>query len=313
MTRARIARLALLAVFVCLLASRAALAGAVILDLRSDPEGSTASNPVLIVEGPGASAVDFEEGAAPAFSSDRHGALRATYDAAHPSTRAVATLGELYTEQDDFIFGAVLTLRSETFHADPFGFHPITLSLVNQATTGFNRTGNFTDFRSDTFDTVEVAYFPQVSPLFGGPFLSPSVFGEAAGDDAFANFAFGSSQFEIPLDSPVAIVAEHLAAERKLVVTVHSIGADGKPVEIPGAHTEASLAFLSGFTVNGLAITAYEDGFNIFAPSGLSVHAEADYERLLFVPGRLGAPGSDLSLAMLLRVAGEGARGLRAR
>jgi len=297
------------ALVLALLAPHAALAGAVILDFRNDPDSST-TGPSLVVEGPGASAVDYLGDTPRAFASDRRGALSATYDAAHPSTRAVADLGGYYTETDDFVFGAVLKLDSATLHADPFGFHPISLSLVNQATTGFDRTGDLGDFRADVFDTVEIAYFPQVSPLFGGPFLSPSVFGEAISDDAFANFAFATSEVSIPLDVPVLLVGEHLAAERKLVVTVHAIDADGKPSMVPGSRTEASTASVTGFAVDGLAITAYEDGFNVFSPSGLSLHAEASYERLIFAPGRLG---SNLALETLLRMAGEGARGLGAR
>jgi len=313
MFRSKTARLALPVFVIAVAAFQAAYASAVILDLRSDPEDTSSSGPVLFIEGPGASAVDYTGGTPAAFSSDRRGSLLATYDGAHAATRAEVDLGGFYTQDDDFVFGAVLMLDSATFHADPFGFHPISLSLINQVTTGFDRSGDPGDFRADTFDTVEIAYFPQVSPLFGGPFLSPSVFGEQVSDDAFANFAFGSSETAIPFDVPVGIIAEHVASNETLVVTLYMMDGTGVPVEIQGSRTVAQLSSISGFAVNALAITACQDGFNAFSPSGLSLHAETSYERLLFAPGRLGTNGSGLSLSTLLRVAGEGARGFTAR
>jgi hypothetical protein len=222
----------------------------------------------------------------------------------------MAPLGEFYTENDDFLFGVVVTIQSDGFHADPFGFHPISFSLVNSTTTGFNRTGNLSDFRADTFDTLDVAYFPQVSPFFGGPFLSPAIFGQQETDDAFSNFAFGTVEAVIPLSTPVVILAEHLAGEQKLRIQAFDLSAEGQPLLIPGALVEAGLSSLSGFAVDSMAITAYQDGFNIFAPSGQSLNAMVEYDRIFFVPGRLGEKNSPRSLAALLHMSEAAADGL---
>jgi len=312
MSRSRLTVLAVRLFAFVLLATAtftAARADAVILDFRTDPM-DPAREPVLALQGPGADQFVFDPSTSPAFPSDAPGSLLARYDSTRGTTRAVASLGNSFTEADDFVFGAIVMIREDAFEADPFGFHPITFSLINAATTGFNRTGSLTDFRSDTFDTIDVAWFPQVSPFFGGPFLAPAVFGSAVGDDAFANFAFGSTQFEIPRDVPHLVTAEHDAAGRKLVVTVYALGRGGRPVAIPGGSVEMSLASLAGFSVDALAVTAYEDGFNIFTQSGRSVRADVDYDLIFFAPGRLGEEGTLPSLMSLIRRGAEGAKGV---
>jgi len=288
--------------FLGILAPSRAFAGAVVLDMRTDPH--------LDVQGAGPACFAFDAATAAKFPSDARGSYVEQFDSTHPTTRAVAALGAPYTEADDFVFGAVLSIRPTGFEADPFGFHPITFSLINSQTTGFNRTGNLSDFRSDTFDTLDVAYFPQVSPFFGGPFLSPTVFGSAVSDDAFADFAFGSTAFELLPGATYVVTAEHHAADRSLVVTVYGLGAGGRPIAIPGGQSAADLSNLTAFRVDSIAITAYEDGFNVFTQSGRSVRADIDYDLLFFAPGSLSDAGSLPALSGILNRSGDGARGL---
>lgn len=283
-------------------------AGAVLLDLRTDPLAAGNSAPILDVQGPGSGAFAWNGGSSPAFPSDPIGSLAAAYDSTRSTSRAVARLDDTYTQGDDFVFGAILTIRPEEFEADPFGFHPITFSLINTTTTGFNRTGSLSDFRSDAYDTIDVAYFPQISPLFGGPYLAPGVFGSAVSDDAFADFSFASVPFELTPGMPYLIVAEHSATARRLMVTAYTLGRGGLPIAVPGGRAEVDLSGLGGFAVDALAITAYEDGFNVFTASGRSVRADLDYDLLFFAPGSLG--GSLPSLMGLIRRDGEAADGL---
>ncbi len=287
-----------------------ARAGAVVLDLRSDPLDASSGAPLLAVQGSSPAIFAFDDATPAKYPSESIGSLLARLDSTLPSTRAAAPLGAAYTEQDDFVFGAVFTIRSAGFEADPFGAHPITFSLINSSTTGFNRTGNLNDFRSDTFDELDFAYFPQISPFFGGPFLSPAVFGSAVSDDAFADFAFASATFEYLPGATYLVTVEHRAAERKLIVTTYGFGAGGLPVAVPGGRVVVDLSNLSGFSVDTLAITAYEDGFNVFAQSGRSLRADVEYDLLFFTPGTLRPDGSLPSLAGILRRSGEGAHGL---
>jgi len=289
------------------------LAGAVVLDLRSDPLDASGGAPVLTVQGSSPAIFAFDASTAAKYPSESPGSLLARLDSTLPTTRAAAPLGASYTDRDDFVFGAVFTIRAADFTADPFGFHPMAFSLINSTTTGFNRTGSLSDFRSDAFDTIDVAYFPQVSPFFGGPFLSPAVFGSAVSDDAFADFTFGSAAFEFLPGAAYLVTAEHHAAERKLIVTVYGFGAGGLPVALPGGRVVADLSTLTGFSVDTLAIPAYEDGFNVFTQSGRSLRADVEYDLLFFIPGTLGPNGTLPSLAGILRRSGEGAHGISNR
>ena len=288
----------------------AAAAGALVIDLRQDPLDPGSRAPALEIQGGGPDRFVFDAARPRIGPSDSAGSLRVLYDSTLPTARAVAPLGEIYSEQDDFVFGAIVTIRPENFEADPTGFHPVTFSLVNTATTGFDRTGDPDDFRSDAFDTIDVAWFPQVSPIFGGPYLGPALFGSRVSDDAFANFAFGSVPFAIPAGTPHLIVAEHDAAGRRLAVTVFALGPGGRPVPIPGGRAEVDLAYVSGFAVDALAITSYEDGFNIYAGSGRSLLAALDYDLLFFAPGSLGPRGGLPALMGMIRRGAEGAHGL---
>jgi hypothetical protein len=288
-------------------------ADALIIDLsHDDPFAPGNGPPRLVIEGEGSGRFLHEPDTQPAHPADHRGSLLARYESTLFSARATAGLGDLYTESDDFLFGAIVTIRSDNLHADPSGFHPITLSLINSATTGLDRTGDPTDFRADTFDSIDIAYFPQES-FFGGPFLSPAIFGSPVGDDAFADFSFGSLELTILPGLPHLLLAEHRAAERRMTVTVYALGSGGRPVPLPGGGVDVDLSNLGGFAIDALAITLYEDGFNIFAASGRSLAADLDYELLFFAPGRLGEGGSLPSLEGLIRRHAEGARGLSAR
>ncbi len=275
-----------------------ALAGeTIVLDLRRDPIDGGRVPTSMFVEGP--EAFVFDPAVPAAHHGDRPGALIASYDSTQATSRAVLPLERSYTEADDFLFGAVLTVRGEGFEPDPFGFHPITFSLINDATTGFDRTGDLLDFRADAFDALEFAWFPQVSPLFGGPFLAPGAFGSAVGDDAFANFAFASVPFDLGTDVPRLVTVEHDASARILTVTVHDLSERGEPVPIPGGSVEVDLSGLTGFDVNALAVTAYEDGFNVFSSSGRSLRADVEYHRLFFAGELVSSP--ELLRAILSR------------
>ncbi len=256
--------------------------GTIVLDLRRDPLDATGPGPSMFVEGPGSGAFAFESDLPPVHHGDRAGALLATYDSTEATSRAALPLGRFYTEEDDFAFGAVLTIRSDGFEPDPFGFHPITFSLVNGTTTGYDRTGDLSDFRADTFDSLDFAWFPQVSPFFGGPFLAPAVFGAAVSDDAFANFAFASTLFDVGTDLPRLVTLEHVAEERSMIVTIYGFSQQGEPEPIPGGRVEVDLSRLTGFAVDTLAVTLYEDGFNVFSSSGRSLRADVEYHRLFF-------------------------------
>ena len=77
---------------------------------------------------------------------------------------------------------------------------------------------------------------------------------------------------------------------------------EGRVEPVAGGTLVADLSGLTGFAVDSLAIPVYKDGFNIFAPSGQSLNALVEFDRLFFAPGKLGEPGSPRSLEALLHM-----------
>jgi hypothetical protein len=255
-----------------------AAATAVAHDFSRNPLAGAGSLPVFTLTGP-ADAFVHQPGTAPRFSGDRPGSLAVTYDSTRPTARLFVGLGRPLTATDDFVVGAVITIRPG-MEADPFGFHPIAFGLFNAATTGDDRTGDLDDFRADTFDTLEMAYFPNVSPLFGGPYLSAAAFGSPRGDDAFLHFSFGSVAAALPAGTTCLVALRHDAAARTLTLDVWEAGDGGRWIARPGARVASDLSGLEGFEVDSLGIAAYHDGFNVFSQSGRSLHAVVDYDLL---------------------------------
>ena len=185
---------------------------------------------------------------------------------------------------------AAFVIRSEGFAAEPDGFFQISWGLWNTEATGLDRTGSFQDFTADTYELIEFDYYPNVSPFFGGPFLSPALFGEEVNGDAFANF---TSLFDLdvalPLDTPLLAVLEHRPDLDVLVLGVHRIVDSGHVVPLDGAVGSAPLAFLSSreYDLNTIGLTLWADGFGGPTPA---VVATLDFHALTVVSGLVGRP-----------------------
>ena len=207
------------------------------------------------------------------FATDARGSLRVLYDTTLPTGRIATPIDAVLGAGDDFSFGAVMTLRSEGFLADPNGFSQVAFGLWNGHTTGMGRTL----FPSDSFDLIEFDWFANVTE-FGGPFLSPSVFGGNVGGNAFFNFGFASTQAGLPLDTPLLCHAVHRAADRTLTVTVYRHASGMLFTEVPGARVIVDLAGINpGFLVDALGIAAYGEGWP-------SLRATVDYDLLYTGP-----------------------------
>jgi hypothetical protein len=161
--------------------------------------------------------------------------------------------------------------------------------LVNHTLTGGNRTGLPTDpvfpapGSSNVFSTVEFNYFPNVSPLYGGPTLTPSVFGaQSAGGDAFGNFTslFGSGPDlgdnvvpaqidQLPQSVLLLATLDFSASTKLLVLTMQRINGDLSLTTLETGVPALDLSFVTPtFAVDSLAIMAYGDGYSS-APTAL--------------------------------------------
>lgn len=257
------------------LVAAAPASAAVVERFETDPILGGGPNP-FFVEGDAASRFLHVE-SPPRFPGDRPGTLRVVYDTTLPTARIATPLGRVLSLDDDFAFGAILVIRSERFFADPNGFSQIAFGLWNAATTGMGRTL----YPSDSYDLVEIDFFPNVTS-FGGPFLTGSVFGGNVGDNAFNNFAFQSIESILPFDVPILLQARYNAVTRRLRITAGRQVRGSLFQPLPGAVQEIDLARLNPtFLVNLLGIAGYGEGWP-------SLHAEVDYE--LLYEGPLPAP-----------------------
>lgn len=237
----------------------------------------------------------------PAFAGDRPGSLTALYDANEPAGLFGFALPRTFNTDDAFTAGAVFIIEPDGFAADPDGFFQISWGLWNSATTGLERTGTFTDFATDTFDLIELDFFPNLT-AFGGPFLSPTVFGAANPADplfpflgAFSNFAFASQEATLPLGEPLLAIIEHRPADDVVVVSVHRLLGGRRVLPVPGAVTVIPLDSLSvrDLAVDTIGLTLWHDGFSGPTPS---VHATLTYHALLFRSGDIDRPEMMLSV-----------------
>jgi hypothetical protein len=258
---------------VVLLALTPVAAGAEVVErFAGDPLSGRSAN-TFFVEGDAAARFTFLAGERPHFQGDRRGTLRVLYDTTLPTARLSTPIGGVLSLDEDVEFGAILTIRSSRFHADPQGFSQIAFGLWNAGTTGLGRTL----FPSDAFDLVEFDYFANVTE-FGGPFLSPTVFGGSVGGNAFFNFTFGSQEVALPFDVPLLCRARYEAAARRLTVTVSRLGARLRLDPIPGASVSIDLDGLSPtYLLDVVGIAAYGEGWP-------SLRAEVDYDLLYVGP-----------------------------
>jgi hypothetical protein len=227
----------------------------------------------------------------PAFEGDPAGSLSATYDARQDAGLFGFLLPEALTEASTFTAAAAFVIHSEDYASDPNGFFQISWGLWNTTTTGLNRTGDPTTV-ADTFELIEFDYFPNVSPIFGGPFVGPGVFGRADPENpsfefggAFANFSgLFDLEVSLPLDVPLLAVLEHRPGLDAMPVQVYRIASSDGLLPVQGAVGTVALAFLGlrDYDVDAVGLTLWHDGFGGEAPSVL---ATLTYHALIVVPG----------------------------
>ena len=211
---------------------------------------------------------------APAFPGDVPGSLQAVYDSRLAAGWFGWLLPRAFDANDTFSAAAAFVIRSEGYAADPDGFFQISWGLWNSTVTGLNRTGSFQNFATDTYELIEFDYFPNVSPFFGGPFISPSIFGAEVGQDGFANFTtVFDLDVALPLDVPLLVVIEHRPGLDALVLGVHRIVDSAHVLPLNGAVGVAPLDGLSlrEYDVDTIGLTLWHDGFGDRFPQRIAM------------------------------------------
>ena len=229
------------------------------------------------------------------------GELSVHIDTSLPTARLDLPLGANLSDTDSFLLRAQFQFNVEV--ASPFQFAQFAFGLTNHTLTGGDRTGTIGNFASDnTFHTVEFNYYPNVSPQFGGPTLSPAVFGAPLPNDAFANFTsvFGSTAnlgdnavgiTELPQDTPLEAQLAYDGASKVLTLSMFTVGPGNVLTLLNTELVPLDLvAFGSGydslnsFLVDSLSIMAYQDGYTTAEDPSLVADVRFDFVSLTLVP-----------------------------
>ena len=228
------------------------------------------------------------------------GELTVLINTSLPTARLDLPLGTTLGDTDSFLLSARFSFNVANAPGDQFA--QFSFGLTNQAQTGGDRTGSLADFNSaNTYHTVEFDYFPNVSPTFGGPTLSPAVFGGPAGS-AFNNFAsvFGSPAnlgdntvgiTTLPENTALQAELAYDGATKILTLNMYEVG-PGELLTllntelVPLELTAFGSAYdpFNPFSVDALSIMAYADGFTTPQVPSLTAEVRYDFINLTIVP-----------------------------
>jgi len=221
------------------------------------------------------------------------------YDSSLPTIRLQRPLDALLEPTDAFNFEVDFSILSAGFSASPDDFTQISFGLSHSARTGLNRTGTQPTFGdADTFDVIEFTYFPNIT-FFGGPTLTPTVFGswQPGATQSFDVFAahFGDIAdlgtntppeiTDLPRDTLLTARFDYDPDTSEVTLTLFD-SSGPTPVELmtglvpldifnPGGF---ATGVGDGFLINSYDITAYFDAAD-FDLSSVGVIADVVFDR----------------------------------
>ncbi len=228
----------------------------------------------------------------PAYAGDVGGSLKVHLNSSLPTSRLQLPLGFTLTTTTDFTISAQFSLAN--VNALNNQSMQMAFGLVNTSLTGGNRTGPPISL-ANTFHTVEVNYFPNVSPIYGyGATLTPAIFGaQRNGGGIFANYAtiFGSgsdlgdnqpgSITALPENTNLQLSLTYAASPRAFTLQLAQIAPDGTlttlVTEVPTLSLGSTFSAFP-FEVDALSIMAYQDGYNTSTPPTLT--ADMTFQKL---------------------------------
>ncbi|MEI8341558.1 MAG: PEP-CTERM sorting domain-containing protein [Verrucomicrobiota bacterium] len=195
-----------------------------------------------------------------AWDSSAH-ALNVTVNSSLPTVRLDMPFGTTLTMDTDFTLTTRFSFSITSAPGDQL--MQFAFGLVNNTSTGGDRTGSFSNFGSDNaFNTVEFNYFPNVSLIYGGPTVAPTVMGAQKGSsDSFGNSKsyYGTSD-PLPSSTLLQATLDYVSSTKTVTLTVQQVNPD-QSLSLLNT-TPISVSSISpSFLVNSLAIMSYFDGF----------------------------------------------------
>ena len=210
------------------------------------------------------------------------GALTALVDTKEPTAFLLHPLERVVTPDVELQLEVDLVILSDGFSTIANSFAQMAFGLVNSVTTGDDRVGGAA---ADGFDVMGVDYFPNVSPLFGGPTLGPIRIASDRGQPLFEaiqnGFAFGAEtdltvEGPLPLDTPLTFILHYAPSldgtVQTLTLEVH--GPDGPlPINREGERlspggpdgdetTIQTVMANAPFSLDAVGILLWEDTFS---------------------------------------------------
>jgi hypothetical protein len=217
----------------------------------------------------------------PRLTLNADGTLTADYNTLLDTDKILFPLSHPLTAADTFTINTRFKILSNNFYADPYGSAQISFGLVNSITTGTDRStaptagGGFTP--GDTYDMVAFDYFPNISPFYASPSLSPTIFSSRTGtepavpNDLYTLFGTESAlndpgESPLPLDTYMNAALSYDAATRRATL---SLATDGSPLFInsggglDGDTGTIQLALPTGvnFSVDSYALLLWKDSW----------------------------------------------------
>jgi hypothetical protein len=204
------------------------------------------------------------------------GTVTAHYDSGLATAKMAWDLGRTIDGSLPFSFDVEFTIKSQNLFASPNAFAQIAFGLENSSTTGLDRAGGA---GGNAFDVVGVDYFPNVSPLFGGPVLGPAIVQSNNGTGFFGRIAFPfgeesglDDEGSLPLDvkllaqgsfDPLTSILKLRMSGPNGPLDINSVGDVGFPGGLDGEDDtiEVQLPLGGSFSVDRFALQLWQDTF----------------------------------------------------
>jgi len=140
--------------------------------VRADMHESFLTNPL----GTRTTLADAQDPTRFTYVTDSYGpGVQASYDTNQPTTKLLFPLGQTLTQNTSFRVSTQFVLGSNLTSIPSNGMQ-VSFGLVNSTTTGADRAGGSNGGTGgNAYDMVTMDYFPGTDPLYGGPWLSPTV------------------------------------------------------------------------------------------------------------------------------------------